>query len=123
MSNRYSLSVYRRVVLACVAAVALAACGTVQVGSDFDIGTFEARVQRGTTTLAQVRSWLGAPANTGIAVDARGERNEEWTYYFGHGSLPGMADAKFKMLQVRFDTEGRVLSYSWSGEAAKTSGR
>ncbi len=31
-----------------------------------------------------------------------------------------MADAKFKMLRVRFDTQGKVLSYSWSGETAKT---
>lgn len=123
MTNRFQLSVHRRVALVCVSAVLLAACGSVQVGRDFDIGAFESKVQRTTTTQAQVRAWLGAPANTGIAVDARGERNEEWTYYFGQGSLPGMADAKFKMLQVRFDTQGKVLSYSWSGETAKITGQ
>ncbi len=123
MSNRYRLSVQDRVVLVCVGALALAACGTVQVGHDFDVTAFEAKVQQGETTQAQVRTWLGAPANTGVAVDEHGQRNVEWTYYHGRGSLPGMADTKFKMLQVRFDSQGKVLSYSWSGETAKTSGQ
>lgn len=123
MSNRHRLSVHLRLAVLCAGAALLVGCGTVQIGRDFDIGAFEAKVQRGDTTQAQVRAWLGAPTNTGVAVDTRGERNQEWTYYFGRGSLPGMADAKFKMLQVRFDTQGRVLSYSWSGETAKTAGQ
>jgi len=110
------------VVLACMSVVLLAACGSVQVGRDFDVGAFESKVQRGSTSQAQLLAWLGAPTNTGIAVDANGERNEEWTYYFGQGSLPGMTDASFKMLQVRFDAQGKVLSYSWTGQQAKTTG-
>ena len=94
----------------------LVACGSVQVGRDFDINAFEPRVQRGTTTQAQVRSWLGSPNSTGFEVDAQGVRNEEWTYFYGQGQLSGSSDAKFKMLKVRYDPQGRVLSYSWSGE-------
>ena len=120
MPKRVPITVARWLAVACVGTALLTACGTVQVGRDFDIGTFESKVQRGATTQAQVRAWLGSATNTGVAVDAQGERNEEWTYYFAQGRLPGMADAKFKMLQVRFDLQGKVLSYSWSGEATKT---
>jgi outer membrane protein assembly factor BamE (lipoprotein component of BamABCDE complex) len=102
-----------------VGALLLAACGTAQIGRDFDIRSFESQVQRGATTQAQVRAWLGAPTNTGVAVNAAGERDEEWTYFFGRGSLPQMSDAKFKLLQVRFDAEGKVRSYSWSGDAVQ----
>jgi len=122
MLSQYRLPAGRRIIAACVGAMALVACGTVQVGRDFDISAFEANVRRGETMQTQVRNWLGTPASTGIAVDVRGERNEEWTYYFGRGRVPGMADVKFKMLQVRFDTQGRVISYSWSGETAKSAG-
>ncbi len=120
MTNRFKVRVHCR--LACVGAVLLAACSsTVQVGRDFDIGAFETKVERAATTQAQVQAWLGAPTNTGVAMDAHGERNVAWTYYFGQGNLPAMTDAKFKMLEVRFDAQGKVLSYSWSGE--KSTGR
>ena len=115
--------VRRRLALVSAGLLVLTACGTVQVGRDFNIAAFETMVQRGVTTTAQVHAKLGNPTNTGIAVDAQGERNEEWTYYFGQGSLPGMADTKFKMLQVRFDAQGKVHSYSWSGEPAKAAGQ
>ena len=101
----------------------LAACGTAQIGRDFEIKSFESRVERGTTTKAQIRDWLGAPNNAGVAVSETGERSDEWTYYFGRGSLPQMSDTSFKYLQVRFDAEGKVRSYSWSGEAAATQSR
>ena len=120
MPKHTPLTVVRWLTVACLSTALLTACGTVHVGRDFDISNFESKVQRGATTQAQVRAWLGSATNTGIAVDAQGERNEEWTYYFAHGRLPGMADAKFKMLQVRFDAQGKVLSYSWSGETTKT---
>ncbi|MFZ2648462.1 MAG: hypothetical protein WA210_00015 [Burkholderiaceae bacterium] len=116
MTQGHGFSVHR-VGLVGAAALLLAACGsTVQVGRDFDISAFENRVERAVTTQAQVRAWLGAPAGTGVAVDSRGERSEEWKYYFGQGSLSGMSQAKFKSLDIRFDAEGKVLSYSWSGE-------
>jgi len=123
MPNRYATSVCRRMVLLCAGASLLAACGTAQIGRDFDIKSFESRVERGATTKAQVRAWLGAPTNTGVAVSETGERSDEWTYVFGRGSLPRMSDTLFKYLQVRFDTEAKVRSYSWSGEAATTHSR
>ena len=94
----------------------LSACASVDVGREFDLATFAARVQRGVTTQAEVRTWLGAPAGVGIAVESGGERYEQWTYYHGEGRFPGMADARFKVLQIKFDQRGAVLAYNWSGE-------
>lgn len=94
----------------------LSACASVDVGRDFDFATFAARVQRGVTTQAEVRSWIGAPAGLGVSVESSGERYEQWTYYHGTGRLPGMADARFKVLQIKFDRRGAVLAYNWSGE-------
>lgn len=95
----------------------LAACGTVQVGQDFDLRAFEARIERGVSTQSQVRAWLGAPAGAGVNVDTGGERFEEWTYYSASGRLPDMAGAKVKMLQIKFDQQGIVRGYSWSDSA------
>jgi hypothetical protein len=50
--------------------LALSACTTFQVGRDFDLSTFDARVRRGTTTQAEVRDWLGAPTGVGVSVDS-----------------------------------------------------
>jgi len=98
------------------AALGLAACSTVQFGRDFDPQRFDGQVQRGVTTQDQVRQWMGAPVSRGAGVNDQGERFEEWTYYYGHGSLANMQDANLKILQVRFDLQGRVISYSWTGE-------
>ncbi len=92
----------------------VAACGSVQFGRDFDLKAFESNVERGATTQAQVRAWLGAPASTGQVVDTAGERFEEWSYYFGSGSLPNMKDATLKTLQIKFDRNGVVRGYNWS---------
>ncbi len=96
--------------------VALGACSTVQVGRNFDLGVFESKVQRGVTTQAQVRGWLGAPAGVGVAVETGGERFDEWSYYYGEGQLPNMPDARLKILQIKFDRAGIVRGYNWSGE-------
>ena len=94
----------------------LAACGSVRLGQEFDPSVFEAKVQRGTTKQAEVRAWLGAPAGVGISVEISGERYEQWTYYYGEGHLPNLADARLKLLQIKFDQQGVVRSYTWSGE-------
>ena len=91
-------------------------CSTVQVGRDFDLNAFDQQVQRGTTTQDQIQALLGRPTGTGVAVESNGERFTEWTYYFASGRLPNMPDAKVKYLQVRFDQQGVVQAYSWSGE-------
>ncbi|MBI3575318.1 MAG: hypothetical protein HY083_06670 [Gammaproteobacteria bacterium] len=104
---------YRFMTVAVVAAL-LVACGTIRVGGDFDPKTFETRVQRGATTQAQVREWLGAPNGSGVTVQTDGERYDEWTYYYGEGHISG-GDARLKMLQIKFDKSGTVRGYNWSG--------
>jgi hypothetical protein len=103
-----------RLAAAAVLAFVLAACGAVRVGADFDVKAFEARVQRGVTTQAQVREWLGAPGGQGVTVQTDGERYDEWSYYFGEGSLTG-GDVRLKTLQIKFDRGGVVRAYNWSG--------
>ena len=94
----------------------VSACASVQIGRDFDLSAFDARVQRDVTTQAEVRAWLGAPTAVGLAVESSGGRYEEWTYYHGAGHLPDMADARVKILQIKFDQRGVVHAYNWSGE-------
>lgn len=98
--------------------VALSACTTVKVGRDFDIAAFDAKVQRGVTTQAEVRKWLGDPAASGVSVDTSGERYQEWNYYYGAVRIPGSADSRVKVLQIKFDQRGVVRGYNWSGEPA-----
>lgn len=104
-----------RLILPVALVFLLAACSMVQIGSGFDLSTFESKVQRGVTTQAQVRGWLGAPTGTGVHVDTGGERYDEWTYYYGEGRLPNMVNAEFKILQIKFDKSGTVRGYNWSG--------
>ena len=103
-----------RTLLISLIVLLLAACSTVQVGQDFDLRTFETRIERGVTTQDQVRVWLGAPAGTGVNMDASGERFDEWTYYSASGRLPDMAGAKVKYLQIKFDKQGIVRAFNWS---------
>jgi hypothetical protein len=110
----------RRFVLLPVSLLLLVtACSTVQFGREFDPATFESRVERGVTTRESVRSWLGEPSARGAAVNEQGVRFEEWSYYYGHGKLSSMQDAQLRFLQVRFDAQGRVASYSWTGDSRK----
>jgi hypothetical protein len=104
-----------RAILSAGALLCLAACTTVQVGHDFALPTFEAKVQRGVTTQADVRNWLGEPTGTGVSVETSGDTLDEWTYYFGGGPLSDMDKAHLKILQVKFDHQGIVRAYNWSG--------
>jgi hypothetical protein len=98
------------------AIVLLSACSTVELGRDFDLSAFDKQVRQGVSTRADVTAWLGAPAGKGTAVESNGERLEQWTYYHGKGRLPGLKDAHFSMLQVKFDAGGIVRSYNWSAD-------
>lgn len=102
--------------LAIVWAAMLTACSAVQVGRDFDPRAFESKVERGKTTQTQVRGWLGAPISSGVVLDISGERYDEWMYYYGTGRMPRMDDAQFKILQIKFDRQGIVRGYNWSGD-------
>jgi len=92
-----------------------AGCATVELGQEFDLASFEKRVQRGVTTQEQVKAWLGAPSGTGESIESSGERYLQWTWYHGKGRFPRMADARFDILQVKFDERGVVRAYNWSG--------
>ncbi|HXZ55135.1 MAG TPA: hypothetical protein VEH03_06730 [Burkholderiales bacterium] len=101
--------------LACgLCALALAGCASVELGSPFDLQSFEANVQRGITTRAQVQAWLGAPPSRGVDVESTGEKFEQWTYYHGEGKLPRLSGSTWKSLQIRFDASGVVRAYNWS---------
>ena len=94
------------------------ACGTVEVGREFDFRAFDSSVQHGITTRADVRGWLGAPAGVGVSVESGGERYEQWTYYHGEAGWPALAKASVKVLQIKFDERGVVRAYNWSGESS-----
>jgi len=94
----------------------LIGCSTIHIGRDFQLQTFANHAQLGVTTKEQVTKWLGNPMNTGIAQRADGERLIEWDYFYGTGQLPGMKDAKLKSLKIRFNKNGAVHSYNWSGQ-------
>jgi len=94
------------------ALLALSACATVNVGREFDLQGFRDKARQGVTTQAEVRAWLGAPAGTGQSVESSGERYEQWTYYHGTGRIPGMGDARFSILQMKFDPRGRLRAWN-----------
>ncbi|MHB8347660.1 MAG: hypothetical protein ACYDHM_10855 [Acidiferrobacterales bacterium] len=101
-------------VAVCSVSLLAGACSTVQVGRNFNVRSFASRVERGHTTEAQVRNWLGAPTSTGIVVQTDGKRFTRWLYYFGAGRLPRLSGAHLKMIEVQFDRRGIVRAYNWS---------
>lgn len=103
-----------KILLICALALAAASCASVRMGREFDLQRFQDHVQRTATTRAEVRTWLGAPLASGQSVDSNGRHFEEWIYYFGGGTLPDMADAHLKILQIKFDEHGVVSAYNWS---------
>jgi hypothetical protein len=102
-----------KALLAGVAGFLLVGCTTVQFGRDFEVARFDSSVRVGVTDQSAVRGLLGAPVSTGISMEG-GERLVEWTYYYGDGKLSKLSEAKFKLLQVRFDAAGKVKSFNWS---------
>jgi len=110
MKNRNQLMA----ALAFMVTVLLSGCGTLQMGSDFDITAFESTAKVGETSKAQVIKLLGSPKSIGAMQEKSGERFDEWVYFFGTGRMPGMSDVGIKILQIRFDKDGLVRSYNWS---------
>ncbi len=92
----------------------LGACSMVKMGRDFDVGLFSAKIEQGVTTQDSVRSWLGEPTSVGIHVATDGERFDAWDYYFAEGKMTDMNSAKIKILQVKFDKQGKMRGYNWS---------
>ncbi len=104
----------RQAIILIVLVLSLSSCATVKLGQEFDLQRFQASIRHGVTTRDEVRHWLGEPVGTGIVVSSDGEKDEEWLYYFGTGTLPGLNDARLQILRVRFDTRGIVKAYNWS---------
>lgn len=92
----------------------LTACGSAQVGKDFDLMQFRQQVKQGVTTKSEIRSWLGAPASTGVTMETDGKRYDKWTYFFGQGQMPRMSNARLKYLEIQFGDGARVVAYNWS---------
>lgn len=92
----------------------LSACASVKLGRDFDVGVFAAKIEQGNTTQNMVRSWLGEPTSIGVSLATDGERFDEWAYYFAEGEMADMSTAKVKILQIKFDKQGKVRAYNWS---------
>jgi len=105
---------FSRITVILLSIFLLSACGSVKLGRDFDVGVFTAKIEQNVTTQDQVRSWLGEPTSVGVSLDTDGARYDEWAYYFAEGDLPDMSAAKVKILQIKFDKQGKVRSYNWN---------
>jgi outer membrane protein assembly factor BamE (lipoprotein component of BamABCDE complex) len=103
-----------RISVILLAILLLSACASVKMGRDFDVGVFAAKLEQGVSTQDQVRSWIGEPTSVGVSLATDGERFDEWDYYYAEGDLPDMRGAKVKILQIKFDKQGKVRSYNWS---------
>jgi len=105
---------FSRIAVILLSIVLLSACGSIKLGRDFDVGVFAAKIEQGVTTQAQVRSWLGEPTSVGVSLATDGERFDEWAYYFAEGEMADMSTAKVKILQIKFDKQGKTRGYNWS---------
>lgn len=91
----------------------LTACA-IKFGSDFNPQDFEDWVKRGETTRSEVIKFVGTPTSEGTVVLGDGTKLSRVLYYYGKGKLHKMKNARFKMLEVRFDDNKKVYSYNWS---------
>jgi len=105
---------FSRISVILLSVLLLSACGSIKVGRDFDVGVFAAKLEQGVTTQDTVRSWLGEPTSVGVSLATDGERFDEWDYYYAEGEMNDMSAAKVKILQIKFDKQGKVRSYNWS---------
>ncbi|MEO8332584.1 MAG: outer membrane protein assembly factor BamE [Gallionella sp.] len=105
---------FSRITVILLSILFLSACGSLKMGRDFDVGVFATKIEQGVTTQTQVKSWLGEPISVGVSLEADGGRYDEWDYYFAEGELADMSTAKVKILQIKFDKQGKVRSYNWS---------
>ena len=114
-TNQYASNKYRVIhIFSLFVILLLAGWGSIQIGRDFNVKAFENMAKVGETTKKQVRSLLGAPKSSGISINRDGERLVEWIYFYATGKVSAMDDAGLKILQVRFEQNGKLESYNWS---------
>lgn len=89
-----------------VAGLLVVTAGCATVGSNFSVAGVP-QLKIGETTKPDVVALFGAPWRTGVE-DGR----ETWTYGYYKYSL--FSDAKTRDLVVRFDSKGKVVSYTFN---------
>lgn len=106
MSSRCAKAGRAAVLTAAIGLVVVALGGCLSVGREFPVDPVR-RIEMGETTRDDVREWFGEPWRTGVD-DGR----PTWTYGRYRYSLFG--DARTRDLVVRFDDQGRVVSYTFN---------
>jgi len=87
-------------------AVSLAACSAFKTGRDFPSPKPGAEIKNGATTKADLLKMYGDPTQVGIK-----DGDQTWTwYYFQAGKDSDLS----KQLEVTFNAQGVVKSYSFS---------
>jgi outer membrane protein assembly factor BamE (lipoprotein component of BamABCDE complex) len=91
-----------------VLAVSLAACSVLSTGREFPSPKPGAEIKNGATTKADLLKMFGDPTQVGMK-----DGDQTWTwYYFQKGS--GKEGDLSKQLEVTFNAQGMVKSYSFS---------
>jgi outer membrane protein assembly factor BamE (lipoprotein component of BamABCDE complex) len=91
-----------------VLAVSLAACSALSTGREFPSPKPGAEIKNGATTKADLLKMFGDPTQVGMK-----DGDQTWTwYYFQKGS--GKEGDLSKQLEVTFNPQGMVKSYSFS---------
>ena len=91
-----------------VLAVSLAACSALSTGREFPSPKPGAEIKNGATTKADLLKMFGDPTQVGMK-----DGDQTWTwYYFQKGS--GKEGDLSKQLEVTFNAQGMVKSYSFS---------
>lgn len=100
------------IVLAASVAVASAGCSTLSTGTKFN-NEYVASIKRGTTTKAEIRQNLGAPASVSNTSDG-----EVWTYqYTDGGSCFNMVGSAFGLTSQKINMQ--MLTIMFNGERVK----
>jgi len=113
--NQYYLNKYKIIqIFSLFMVLLLTGCGSIQIGRDFNVKAFENIAKVGETSKKQVREALGAPKSSGASINRDDEHLVEWVYFYATGKMSTMDSAGLKVLQIRFDQNGKLHSYNWS---------